>query len=240
MIYLYAITRYKDRPLPNITGVMGHALEKFRVGEIEMVISKWEQTFDAPNTATLWKHESVIETLMKNQCVLPVRYGVCIDDLLVLQQFVQKEEKSLLADLDRLEGCVEISLRVINPARKKNTDRQQASLENADKDGQGRAYLKTRLSEMKAQLEDQKRLEKWVDTVHHRLLENALEGNLQVHTHPLLMSSGAYLVKKKELFAFQQQVGKMRDVHKEYKFLCTGPWPPYNFVTPTTLGIAVN
>lgn len=240
MIYLYGITSFHKSPLPSVTGLSGHSLEKFRVDGINAVISRCEAVSDTPDTETLWKHESVIEALMKNQCVLPVRYGVYFDDLKELQHFIHKQKVSLLADLDRLEGCVEISLRVINPTQKKNTTHEQKVPEYKSKEGNGSTYLKNRLAQMNSQHQEQKRIKEWADGVHIRLLENALEGNIQVHAHSLLMTSGAYLVRKNELFAFQQQIGHMREIHKEYKFLCTGPWPPYNFVTPTRFGIAVN
>jgi hypothetical protein len=43
--------------------------------------------------------------------------------------------------------------------------------------------------------------------------------------------SAAFLVPRDRLASFQANVGRIADAHPELALLCTGPWPPYSFVT---------
>ena len=240
MIYLYAITRRTGRSLPGAVGLQDHTLEKVQVGELDAIISSCERVSDKPSSAALWDHEAVIEALMKKQCTLPVRYGVCLPSTLELIQFIEKEQHVLLADLERLEGCVELSVRIVDPSKKQQHSFRRVARRKDGDSINGRNYLKGRLARIKSANEEKEQLQAWSSIVHKKLLANSLEGRIQVHTHPFLMTTGAYLLHQKQLYAFQQQIGQMRALYKQYKFLCTGPWPPYSFVTPTQLETAVN
>lgn len=43
--------------------------------------------------------------------------------------------------------------------------------------------------------------------------------------------SAAFLVPRDRLASFQAIVGRIADAHPELALLCTGPWPPYSFVS---------
>ena len=45
--------------------------------------------------------------------------------------------------------------------------------------------------------------------------------------------NAAYLVERAQVAAFRGTVSALAAEHPTLQFLCTGPWPPYNFVTIT-------
>ena len=64
-------------------------------------------------------------------------------------------------------------------------------------------------------------------------------GRLTVeHTHQVLFThrlllTAAYLVKRQQMAAFNRQVEALSVTYPALRFLCTGPWPPYSFVSTT-------
>jgi hypothetical protein len=46
-----------------------------------------------------------------------------------------------------------------------------------------------------------------------------------------MLLNGAYLVPQCEVGAFFAVVEKLRSEHGQLSFMCSGPWPPYHFVS---------
>jgi hypothetical protein len=46
-----------------------------------------------------------------------------------------------------------------------------------------------------------------------------------------MLLNAAFLVPKDETGAFWAAVDQLRVSHGELAFLCSGPWPPYHFVS---------
>ena len=47
--------------------------------------------------------------------------------------------------------------------------------------------------------------------------------------------TAAYLVKRTEKAAFQREVESLGSARPELRLVCTGPWPPFNFVTRNSI-----
>ena len=46
-----------------------------------------------------------------------------------------------------------------------------------------------------------------------------------------MLLNAAFLVPQDEVAAFLSAVEKLRGEHGQLAFLCSGPWPPYHFVS---------
>src|SRR5207248_2424345 len=62
---------------------------------------------------SLWRHEEVVEALMSEGDVLPVRYGTRFADEEEAAQAVAERSAALSAALDRVQGAVELSVRAL-------------------------------------------------------------------------------------------------------------------------------
>ncbi len=113
MIYLYAITPRSGRPLPDRAGMGDQALEKLEIGPVDAVISRCLGGRFPLSESNLWIHEGVVESLMKTRCTLPVRFGTYLSDEEALVELIARNLDTLLVDIVRLEGCVELGLRVL-------------------------------------------------------------------------------------------------------------------------------
>jgi len=107
VIDLYAITDDPAPPLSEpLTAVASHGLA--------VVCGPAE---DGEVTAeVLWRHEEVVEALMEERDLLPVRFGTRVDDETAAARALGDRHVQLAGALDRVRGAVELSVRVIGHA----------------------------------------------------------------------------------------------------------------------------
>jgi Gas vesicle protein K/Gas vesicle synthesis protein GvpL/GvpF len=102
VIELFAITRAAAPPPPaRLRAVSVGAGLAAVVGPVE----NREVTAEA-----LWRHEELVEALMADRDVLPVRYGTRFGDAEEAVQAVAAQRATLTAALDRVSGAVELSV----------------------------------------------------------------------------------------------------------------------------------
>ena len=196
MIELLAITDDDARPPEP-------PLRAVRCGRLSVV---WAPaTEGAVDADTLWRREAVLEQLMEDRDVLPVRFGTLVEDERAAVAAVAPRGEALAEALERIRGAVELSVRAVagDPA--------------AEPEGEpsGREYLRERVA--RARL---------ARALHDPLAAAARDAAVQ--DSPELLRA-AYLVDRDEVDAFVALVERLQREHEELSVLCTGPWPPYSF-----------
>ncbi len=205
---------------------------------------------------SVWRHERVLERLMQDHTVLPLRFGTICPDADALREFLVHSTNELLSDLGRVRGKVEIALRIVDddrsvelpggcPERDRvpTTNRQTAEavpgiLDASNDDepaGRGSAYLRARLqhhhSEM-AREDSAKRLGQMLRQHLGTVLKDI------VCAAPADASAGylvSCLVERDRVPAFADTLERFRGDHPRFDVTCTGPWPPYSFVAAAPL-----
>jgi hypothetical protein len=152
----------------------------------------------------LWRHEALLEELMEERDLLPVRFGTLVADEQAAARALSERSEELAAGLDRVRGAVELALRV--------EPREREPLPAAPS---GREYLRSKL----ARMESARRL-------HEPLAAVARDSDVQ--RGPELLRA-AYLVDRDAVEEFVALVRRLQREHTELALLCTGPWPPYSF-----------
>ena len=71
-----------------------------------------DATADA-NADALWQRESLLEELMRERALLPIRYGTRVEDDAAAAAAVAPRDAELAAALDRVRGAVEVSVRAV-------------------------------------------------------------------------------------------------------------------------------
>ena len=107
MITLYAITDRCGPPLPA-------SLRAVPFGELAVVVGPARE--EEPTPDALWRHEEVIDELLRNRDLLPVRYGARMADDAAAAQTLEPRHDELSMALERVRGAVELSVRVIATA----------------------------------------------------------------------------------------------------------------------------
>ena len=196
MIELYAITDDPKPPAPPLQAVQSDGLAVlYAEAERREVTSE-----------TLWRHEQVVEKLMAERDLLPVRFGTLVPDAHAAAQAVAERRAELAISLDRVRGAVELAVRV---------ETREPEAAPAARAESGRDYMSAKA----------RRVAK-VRLVHDPLALAARESVL--HPGPELLRA-AYLVDRDAVDDFVALVRRLQETHSELDVLCTGPWPPYSF-----------
>ena len=110
MPYVYAVTAARDAA-PNPT------LYAVRHGALAAVVADHEAP--EPTPEALRRHETVVEGLMGDGPLLPMRFGSVSDDVASL---LAERHDELLAALERVRGAVELGVRTENGTATSGTE----------------------------------------------------------------------------------------------------------------------
>ena len=188
-----------------------------------------------PTEDNLWQHEEVVEALMADRTVLPVRFGTMLADKTAVQSVLAAHYADFVASLDRVRGRVELGLRVLwNDRRPQTTDRRD-SFCGRPPAVSGRSYLLARLEEERQVRAWRQRAEALATKLHAPLARLAAVSTRQVLVTPRLLLTAAYLVEQDQVTTFRGKVEALSTAYPALHFLCTGPWPAYSFVTTTVV-----
>jgi hypothetical protein len=206
VIELYAITDNPGPPLPDHP-----SLKAVPIDGLAAVCAPASAADVSPET--LWRHEEVVEALMADRDLLPVRYGTRLEDEAAVARAVEDRRDELAAALDRVRGAVELSVRVVAAGtRPENLAATEAST--------GAEYLRLR-----ARDPPPPPAARALDEPLAALARASLEGR----PRPPELFRAAYLVERDAVERFAAEVARLQSVHADLSILCTGPWPPYSF-----------
>lgn len=231
-MYLYAITNQPEEPVPPDPGLEGASLLSLAYQDIAAVASPLTIVEVPPTEDNLWRHEAIVEALMADRIVLPMRFGTVLANEVAVQAVLAAHYTDFVASLDRVRGRVELGLRVLWDD---DTPPPQPSpaCEGGSGRGSGRAYLMARLEEERQVWAWRQQAEALAAELHAPLARLATGSTRQVLITPRLLLTAAYLVERDEVATFRQEVETLSAAYSALRFLCTGPWPAYSFVTTT-------
>jgi hypothetical protein len=212
VIALYAITDHPAPPLPRLGTV--HAVSSGDLAAVCGPVLSGEMTADA-----LWQHERIVEALMDQRDVLPVRYGTYVSDDAAAARALADNHDAYAETLESVRGAVELAVRVLPEMRG-----EQARVPAAASPMTGTDYLRAQARTAAAEADASA-------IVHEPLARMARADTLARVTRPSELMRGAYLVDRDAVARFSARLRDIQAGHPELKITCTGPWPPYSFVT---------
>jgi hypothetical protein len=151
-----------------------------------------------------------------------------------------------------VRGHIEIGIRFLATAERQSTDSSPvrdaldaaaAQSENSapphvasngfDRSGlgPGTAYLQAKVTKQRFSRDRRRVGLGMVQKLCAALVSQATVSRLDAEPADRHGISAAFLVPRDRLASFQAIVGRIADAHPELALLCTGPWPPYSFVT---------
>ena len=224
LLYLYAIADRPDLPLPGDPGLEEAPLRRLVYRDITAIVSPLADGPPAPTAANVWRHEHVIESLMAGRAVLPARFGMLLKaPRIALDDLVERYD-AYAGNLDRVRGRVELGLRVL-------WEPEAGAPAPPGQPSDGRGYLMARLAEERRAQAARRAAEAQVAELSGDLAALASDRVEEVLATPKLLLKAAYLVERDRIAAFQRAVGQQQASRPGMRFLCTGPWPAYHFVT---------
>jgi len=251
MLYVYGIVDSNGFETIRGEGHEAGDIVSVSCGAFAAVVSVYSARTIKATPQNVWCHERILERLMQDYTVLPLRFGMICPDADALREFLVHSTNELLNDLERVRGKVELALRIMDDNRgvellgdfprvpslqPSNAVARNLKASNDDEPtGRGAAYLRARLQHHHGELARQdsgKRL--------GQMLRQHLDTALQdvVCTAPADTSAGyrvSCLVERDRVPAFTDALEHFREDHPRFAVTCTGPWPPYSFVAAEPL-----
>jgi len=215
VLYLYGLI--EDRPVPMVAGICGAPITTSVCGDLAAVVSEHEELDLAPTEPKLWEHESVLEKLMEQGPVLPVRFGVTFANTEAVRRELEPRHEGLAAALERVRGRVEVSVRVLEHSASLPVPRRNG----ASSLGPGQRYLRARLERRRGAIEIAER-------IRQELLPLVVEERPGTPMAPGTLLASSYLIDASQLEAFRARAEVLQS-RSGGAVVCTGPWPPYNF-----------
>jgi Gas vesicle synthesis protein GvpL/GvpF len=195
VIELYAITDDPSPPDPPLRAVRSDGLTALCAPAERREMS----------AEVLWRREEVVESLMEERDLLPMRFGTLVEDDEAAVRALDERREELRTSLDRVRGAVELAVRA-----------------EADPAGEGTPAGPSGIDYMRAK---EHRCEA-AGLLHEPLAFLARESVVQ--PGPELLRA-AYLVDRVAVESFVGLVRRLQATHDDLHILCTGPWPPYSF-----------
>jgi len=244
--YIYCIIGTKQERNFGPIGIGGRGDEVTTIGygDLSMVVSNSPMTKYVVSRENMLTHERVIEEVMKEFTVLPVRFctvATSADEIRNLLDRRYREFKNLLRDMDHkielgVKGIwknMEIIFKEIKE-KDEGIKRLKENIQNPLREGfsnGGRAEV-----ELGKLVEDalKRKKEKETDGIVKVLKRAAFDYRLNNTIGEEMFMNAAFLVNKGREKEFDNIMDDLSDKYKErIRFMYVGPLPPFNFVNVT-------
>jgi hypothetical protein len=188
VIWVYGICERPDTPPPRRRGLAQAPLDGVREGELLAVISRHVHPPGDPALDALWVHERVVERIMADRAVLPMRFGSKLHDDGVLREILAARQEQFLATLDRVRGRVEVGVRAMQPLdANASADSAPASAATT-----GREYLEAKLRHPARAPEELLRASYLVETAAVARFRGAVERLQRAHPRVAILCTGPW------------------------------------------------
>lgn len=224
LLYIYGVV--DEVPADLGSGLEGAPLRGIVTGRVAAIVSE-HASLPEGDEEGFWRHEGVVERLMAEVVVLPLRFGTTVTDAAAVEALLGAREEEFVRRFDEVRGAVELSVRAGLPDRAPSAvpGTGEAAPPGAGAPPESSSTGTEYMRERSRLLEERDRAR---DALHDPLA--------QLSRRALLLTGGgdaafkgAYLVDADRVEAFAAQVGTLAG-ELQAEVSCTGPWPPYSFV----------
>ncbi len=189
-------------------------------------------------------HEKVIEAVMKDQAVLPFKFGTVFESDANVGKLLRENGAEFKATLERLEGQEEWGLKIycegecLEGALCGKNERILAMDREIASSSLGKAYLlKKKREEIIKDITNEKISEYTRDCFESL---RAASGDTRINKllpqevtekKEAMVLNAAFLISSKRIQEFEAILARLKTDYagQGLIFDCTGPWPPYNF-----------
>lgn len=217
-VYVYCLGDPDHPPPRDVLGIQDAPVNDRRTADF----TAWVSPADRAPTASLdhvRAHNRVVEAAARVRTPVPFRFGQWFTDDAALESSLLDRRDGLLASLDRVRDCLEMGVRVVDPA---------STAEEPDRRS-GAAYLQG-LARRERQAEGARRrgvavaedLRAWLGPL-------VRDARVQPVGDATLVRV-AHLVGRHDTGTYRRRMDEFADRTPELHFFQSGPWPPYGFV----------
>jgi hypothetical protein len=237
-IYAYGIIDSHNSLKEPIAGLEGKGIYNVSYRDIGITVSELNEETKEITDAYILEHERIVERLMEGFTVLPMRFLTVFntrEDLLSMAELYYEDFKDNLA---RLHNKVEFGIKVIWPAdtiKQRIIDVYHKTKHNVSisTESPAKTFVKKKFQEHIIEKEFQEEANRCIAVVDDYFNKIACEKKLKKLQTENLLLNVSYLVDKDRQNELREAFEQLKNAPSDLKFLFSGPWPCYNFVTLT-------
>jgi hypothetical protein len=184
------------------------------------------------------EHETVVERLMQTYTVLPMRFPTAFGSREAVLAMMEQHYGDFRENLHRLRDQVEFGVRVIWPDAMLRTDEGGAAATCGSErpaphhvESSGKLYMQERFRRHKCRNALRDQAAQFGRRLDAALSEFATAKRLRSPTTDSFAFDGVYLVRKDKGVDFRHAFADAKSSEPGLRYLLSGPWPPYNFIT---------
>jgi hypothetical protein len=236
-VYVYAVGRVGEVDMPALDGVLDMPVRRLDAGSLCVIVSDCPIGIVRAERRNIAANQRVLSALHSRFDVLPMAFGTVTKTEADLQLFLDEHREVLTAQLERIAGAIEMSLRlnfnVADPIAYlvDRTPALQAARKRTFNGRRPPSYDdKIRLGQL---CDDA--LQRYREEFTARVLAIVRDSCAEVMTLPVRtekeIANLAALVPRSGLTQFEAAVNQSASqIDDDIAFNISGPWPPHNFV----------
>lgn len=227
--YLYCLlSAGSESPAPGVTGHAGQPVRALEAGDLRAWVSDLSASELPERSAGAARiHDSVCTAALAGGVTpLPARFGQRFDSDASCVAELRRRERELLAALDLVAGCVEMTVHLRLPAAGGASSEGGSGVETAADQGPGRRHLERLRGGLDAERKVQRRAESAAERLRHAAGDALRAERIRVGEGREVVV--AHLVVRDHLDDYREALETVRAAEKS-DIRWSGPYVPYSF-----------
>jgi hypothetical protein len=231
-LYVYCLSdEVTAGAVENEVGVAGARPRLIEHAGISAVVSPLDDEKIAVTRENVLAHERVVRRVLTETTPLPFRFGTIVSEAR-LTSYLDSQQGSLKAQLERVRGAVEMSVKIIwRPEAGGSEAAGGGGEEEASEAGSGTRFLLEKRRELLGEGALKERAEEvsaWLGRTVEGLVR---ESSVSLRPSENLILAASHLVERSLLADYRRALGCAKTERPELHFLTSGAWPPYSFIS---------
>ncbi len=231
MLYLYGLVDTGMAPAPQVTGLEGEPVFLIEGGKLAAAVSRLNRGWPVADRMNAVLHFEVLQSFIDRGRILPLRFGAAFTSVAHLRSHIESRRDEYEAQLQKVRGKAEFSV-AVSPCGEEFQETPPIGVGN-EFAGPGARYLSGRLA---MALETRSRHSQAQKVA--QMITSALGPKFETDTPRPDPAGGkfavsiAFLVPVRRIACFTARLSILVAACPKLAISCTGPWPPFSFVTP--------
>ena len=233
--YLYCVLNTAEAVPANIKGMCESGVEciSYRgVRVLYSVLGTREMNISLEN---LKIHNSVSAFAMELGTVIPFQFGTAVKSEKEVLEIVKGMYPQFMGSFTRLDGRAEMGIKVFEKEENKGCSsiKENSSalkrLEAVSEKSGPVNYLINKIRHIEEKRISRQYALELYDELMKPLIDISDDNTTAAGEHGRMLINSAFLIRKDMLEEFRKRFVHMKQDNPAYIFICSGPWPPYNF-----------
>jgi len=234
-LYAYAIIDSTVGVEESIKGLSGAPVYTIPYRDIGIVISDLNAQIQKEDKKSVLKHEEVVEMLMDKFTVLPMRFSTLFSGKEQVLLMMKNYYDDFIENLDRLREKIEFGVKTIWPG---DLIRERITTAHRKSDNlplvassSGKSFMNEKFENYKIDKEFEEEADRCIAIVDGFFSKFISEKRLEKLKTDNLLLSASYLVDNEKRDDFKKAFEELKSSGGDLKYMLSGPWPAYNFIT---------